>query len=412
MNRRSFLACMSIGAICGESATRLCADDAPKGTESSTSFKDSATGKDWLARWEKNISGDSRNRYCDKETGEELGWLVSPFLNGFYYGYLATRDPKWIERLIDWADSCIRRGTKEPDGFIGWPKGDGGGGESKLYDADSLLGEAMMFRPIVLMAGTIRDDPALNEKYGAKARSYLELADKTFEKWDARACWREANACGVWIVPTFGIDRQTGQWSAGYADRVTTGFTNPANKENHIANWMLAMYDVTKKPIYRDRAEKWFRVMKGRMKTRADGKYFIWDYWNPAGPWDYKPDGSTKHWVGVHPNGGYYGIDVGAIVDAYAHGIIFTKKDIDRLIATNRDYMWNQQVEGAKFQRMDGEPADPLWKDSPGVLWQALIPYDETLRRIFVANHDPSGWGGLASTPWFLAEGEVRKAVK
>ena len=28
-----------------------------------------------------------------KETGEELGWLVSPFLNGFYYGYMATRDP-------------------------------------------------------------------------------------------------------------------------------------------------------------------------------------------------------------------------------------------------------------------------------------------------------------------------------
>jgi hypothetical protein len=46
---------------------------------------DAALRKDWLDRWEKNILGDSRNRYCDKETGEELGWMVSPFLNGFYY---------------------------------------------------------------------------------------------------------------------------------------------------------------------------------------------------------------------------------------------------------------------------------------------------------------------------------------
>jgi hypothetical protein len=38
--------------------------------------------KEWLARWEKNILGDARNRYCDREMGEEIGWLVSPFLNG------------------------------------------------------------------------------------------------------------------------------------------------------------------------------------------------------------------------------------------------------------------------------------------------------------------------------------------
>ena len=36
--------------------------------------------KDWLARWEKRILNDARNRYCDREMGEEIGWLVSPFL--------------------------------------------------------------------------------------------------------------------------------------------------------------------------------------------------------------------------------------------------------------------------------------------------------------------------------------------
>jgi hypothetical protein len=70
--------------------------------------------------------------------------------------------------------------------------------------------------------------------------------------------------------------------------------------------------------------------------------------------------------------------------------------------------MWNHQTKGAKFQRIDGGEPDERWKNTPGVLWGALVPYDETLRAIFVANHDPTGWGGLASTPWFLAYAKDR----
>jgi hypothetical protein len=86
---------------------------------------DPALARDWLARWEKNILSDARQRYCDREMGEELGWLVSPFLNGFYFGYLATSDTKWLDLLVDWSDSWVKRGMKEPDGFMGWPKDDG-----------------------------------------------------------------------------------------------------------------------------------------------------------------------------------------------------------------------------------------------------------------------------------------------
>ena len=88
-----------------------------------------ADRKDWLAQWEREFSARLVARPCDKEMGEELGWLVSPFLNGFYYGYLATRDSKWVVLLTDWMDACVKRAVKEPDGYLGWPKGDGGGGE-------------------------------------------------------------------------------------------------------------------------------------------------------------------------------------------------------------------------------------------------------------------------------------------
>jgi hypothetical protein len=364
---------------------------------------DPALAKDWLERWQKSILSDAKNRYCDKEMSEELGWLVSPFLDGFYYGYKATGDVAWLERLADWTHAWTSRGVKEPDGFLGWPKsGTGGNVEDQLY-SDSLLGEAMALRPAVLAARDIQRDPMLKAKFGEAAQGWLELAENTFQKWIARDCWREVKEGGVWVVPTFGIDQKKGQWTEGYGRRATDGFSNPDNKQNLIALWLLALHDATGKAVYREHAEKWWRVMKSRMKTRADGKYFVWNYWEPAGPWDYKPDGSPRHWIGVHPSGGYYNIDLEGIAAAFAHGLVFTQEDIDKLIATNRDFMWNHQIEGDIFQRMDGGEADARWKDSPGTLWTALVPYDEMLRKVFLANHQPDSWGGISLTPWFLA---------
>ncbi len=366
---------------------------------------DDALRKDWLTRWEKSILGDARRRYCDTEMGEELGWMVSPFLNGFYYGYLATRDAKWVAMLIDWSDAWMKRGVKEPDGFTGWPKASGA--STKIvpdFVTDNMLGEAMALRPAVLMADLILKTPGLKEKYAEKARGYIDLAEKTFEKWDARGCWREIKDGGVWVVPPFGIDAKGGGWSEGYDKRKTDGFTHPANKQNHIAQWLIVLHDVTGKAIYRERAEQWWRVMKARMRVR-DEKYYVWNYWDPAGPWDYKPDGSTRHWVGVHPNGGYYDIDVDGIAAAHAHGLVFDERDMEKLIATNRDFMWDQKVKGAKFGRIDGGKPEGQWKDTPGVLWFGLLAYDATLRKVFEANHEAGSWGGLAETPRYLAMG-------
>ena len=267
--------------------------------------------------------------------------------------------------------------------------------------ADSLLGEAMMFRPVVLMAAEILKNATLKDKYRTKAEGYLEAATQCFLKWDSRDCWRPVKDGGAWVVQGFGVDRKApGKWSAGYEQRKTTGFSNPNNKQNLIAQWLVALADATKQTVPRQRAEAWWRLMRQRMSTRENGKYFIWNYWDPAGPWDFKPDGSPKHWIGVHPNGGYYDIDVDGMVDAFEHGLVFKREDIDRLIATNRDFMWNQKLDGAKFQCIDGGKADSRWRDTPGVLWTALAPYDDTLRKIFLVNFKPASWSGLAATPW------------
>ncbi len=138
------------------------------------------------------------------------------------------------------------------------------------------------------------------------------------------------------MVLYYGLNAN-GEWTAGLEQRLdpNQAFSHPDNKANQIAQWLLALWDVTGKPRYRDRAEKWFKVQKSRMTLKSDGTYDIWNYWQPAGSWDYRADGkTTKHWVGVHPNGGYYEDDTQGIVDAYEHGLVFTKADIDHLIDT------------------------------------------------------------------------------
>ncbi len=349
---------------------------------------DDAKFNDWLTRWQKNIIGDARNRYCDKAMGEDIAWLITPFTDGLYYGYMATRDPKWAEMLMDWTDSWVKRAVKEPDGCLGWPSfGAAGTKVDNLddFNADSMLGEAMAIRAAVLLAAEIRKTPELRTKYAAKADGYLKLAEAIYEKWERRGGWRPVvlagktgkDGGGISLVLPFGIDGKSGKWTAGYATRNApgNGFSHPDNKANLVARWLLAMSDATGKPLYKERAERWFKLMKSRMKLKANGTYEIWNYWQPAGPWDYKPNGATKHWVGVHPNPGYYQIDVAAIVDAYEHGLVFSRADIDRLIAT------------ALAEKR---------------YWDALVPYSAEIQKKFEQGTRPESWGGLSAAPYYL----------
>ena len=119
---------------------------------------DPAKMASWKKRWQTAIISAARARYCDKEMGEEIGWLISPLLNGFYYGYLATTDVQWVDRFVDWTDAWINRGIAEPDGHVGWPKVGAAGtdvDDLSSYYADSLVGEAMALRPVVLMSALI-----------------------------------------------------------------------------------------------------------------------------------------------------------------------------------------------------------------------------------------------------------------
>lgn len=363
-----------------ENASLVIAGSSPAPSETFRA-PDPARSADWLQRWQKSILNEMKARYCDTQMGEEIGWLMAPVLSGFYYGYLATKDPQWVDRLVDWADSWIKRGVIEPDGFVGWPKVGAAGADVDGLDgyyADSMVGEAKALRPVVLMAALIRSDPMLEARYGAKADDYLKLARSIFAKWEQRGAWRPAGDGVITVVLPFGIDRQTGAWTDSYASRAGPGqgFSHPDNKANIVASWLLAMFDATGDAAYKDRAEAWFRLMKSRMKTSDQDTYAVWNYWEPAGIWDYRRAGVPKHWVGVHPNPGYYAMDVEAMVQAYEHGVIFTGSDILRLART--------ASAGSRF-------------------WPALAAHDSRTRRQLEESLHPGEWSGLELVPWYLS---------
>jgi len=342
---------------------------------------DPAKSEAWLAHWQQNILTEAKARYCDTAMGEEIGWLISPLLDGFHYGFLLTGDTHWLDRLTDWTDAWIRRGVTEPDGYIGWPKIGAAGTDVDNLDsfyADSLLGEAMVLRPVVLASAAILKDPALTGRYGPQARGYQELARRTFEKWERRGAWRTTDTGMITVVLPYGIETTTGRWTEGERtkDDPHVGFSHPDNKANLVAMWLLAMADATGIALYRDRAKAWFQVMKSRLRLQPDGSYQIWNYWEPAGPWDYRSFGVPKQWIGVHPKDGYYATDVEAMVAAYEHGLVFNADDLGHLIRT-------ALVDGRR--------------------WPALAPYDATIRARFEQTLKPDGWAELSLVPWYLA---------
>ncbi len=319
-----------------------------------------ATWQQWLYLWDQNIDGPGGEyqwemsyaipKYAGTQyAAENLDWQIAPVLTGICYGYMATSDTKYVDEMVACTDLIVSLATIEPDGYPGWPAPDPDNQEpdtSATYNADSILGEAAILRPIVLMAYQMTTNPALKATYGAKGQSYINLAEQVYRKWVSRGGWRETHSGGVdgeiSVILPYGMDPTNKTW-IDYATRNNpgNGFSEPENKANEIALWLLAMWDVTGNPEYKTRAARWFTLLKNRMTLQGganlDGSGdLIWNYWQPAGPWDYYPYGSTnaKLWIGVHPNNGYYHIDTQAIVAAYEHGVVFTAADITALVKT------------------------------------------------------------------------------
>src|SRR5260221_14063888 len=115
IGRRAFL--KSAGTVTLVLVSLVCqAQSAPEPTAPAMTLTkmDEAKRKDWLVRWDESISGQARGyRTCDHEVGEGIAWGMTPIMDGFYYGYMATKNTRYVDLWVDWTDSLVKRAVKE-----------------------------------------------------------------------------------------------------------------------------------------------------------------------------------------------------------------------------------------------------------------------------------------------------------
>jgi hypothetical protein len=180
------------------------------------------------------------------------------------------------------------------------------------------------------------------------------------------------------------------------------GRTLPFNKQNEMALGAVRLYRITGEKTYLERAGKIFAFMRSRFQYVADKDYYVWNYWEPFGPWDVDVKRqTTRHWVGVHRYRNYQADEVAQIAEAYNTGLVFTPLDIERIIHTNLRVMWNgdktsprwvnsnallpqpPMTEEQRAAQKAEEEANPYANEGrAGILWTALDQFSEPVREL------------------------------
>ena len=255
--------------------------------------------------------------------------------------------------------------------------------------------DAILVNPMLRVAEFILNEaPAeLHTKYKTTAYRYIEYAKKhVIEKWDARETWWTDGKYAGYFAWDHYLARDKSAWIQ--ADDVRNSALGlPFNKNLDLAITHLRLFRLVGDPAYRERA----RLICDSFKSRLclfKGSY-TWNYWEPVYPADIRSIDPPRrgHWVGTHPYRNYQAGELACVIEAYKNGLTFTTEDIDRFVAANL-MMWNGSFNEPDFVNSDyavwksvrkdyqePEPS-PHYGGPAGALWQAMVPFSETLARL------------------------------
>lgn len=334
--------------------------------------------------------------FTENAKGENFCWHAKVEMHLFIDNYELTKNTAWLDAGVHYYDFLIGKMDTDPDGYKGWI---GPYIYNKKYWQDALVGDAILLNGILDFAILVAETKPLQAKYKSKAQTYVALAEKNFaQKYDNRGLWKPDGPFGAYV--SFTKYLQPGNLTAWITvpELSAPPLSHPFNKQMDAGQVFLQLYRFTKNKNYRDRAEQIFFTMKNHFQY-AD-KHYYWNYWDPLTAYDIdlkKKD--TRHWVNAHPfRSGYTAREVEQIIDAYHHGIVFTEQDIQRIINTNLQLMWNKNKENPEFINSNGfGPLDDTTglasfrrgygssyvAKNKGELWTALLYFDQTVRDLY-----------------------------
>lgn len=303
-------------------------------------------------------------------TGEQFTWNAAFRAHAFVNGWIATgrSDAAWLEMAQRYFDWCLERGVSDdPDGYPGTIGADIGTTIDKAATiADTVVGDANIAWPLLEFAEAVRSDPALRQRFGARADAYIALATRMcWEKWDRRGCYvQDSLGWGSYRTYDKAIDK------ADRAKWVPRGNPISDNLNKHYKAGMvfLHLWRLTGTEAYRDRVRAIFGRAKAMFRLLPDEDRVVWNFWMPHGPWDMAGT-SPRSWVAVHPDRpAYQAFEAAAFLAVYDAGLVFDRQDMERIVRTNRWMIANG------LQSADGS-------SKAGTVWDALAGLDPEIRR-------------------------------
>lgn len=301
-------------------------------------------------------------------TGELFCWHAASSANVFLDAYEAYGNPEWLAAAEEYYAFYLDKLQTDPDGYEGWI-GDPVGTRGRKLSTDAVVGDAILSEPLARFAWIVlKKDPHLKPRFGDTAEKYVRLATRIcWEKWNHRGCYYE-DASGWGSYHTYGklVDLEADEW----VDAPSRVISNNLNKHYSVAHVLLRLWRITGKDEYKERVKAVFGRAKTMWRYYPDQDRVVWNFWMPHGPYDL--DGrAPASWVAVHPSrAGYQAGEVADWVEVYDSGLVFTKKDLQRIIRTNH---WMMPASERGWRNADGT-------SDAGTLWPALARFDDRIR--------------------------------
>ncbi len=316
---------------------------------------------------------DSRkgNPHLQTTTGEQLAWHFNSGASRFVDAFLALdEDTAWLEAAEEYFDYGIELAiSNDPDGYpgtIGAQIGDDLSDPDVEHVYDTVIGDALFGEHITRWAEVVINRPHLHDQFLDKAEEYLDLAtEMVWEKWNVRdTYYQDSRGYGSYHTHPYAIDRYDRDT---WIPRPNRKISDNLNKHYRAGLVFLRLYRITGNTEYRDRVIEIFGRAKAMFRLYPEEDRVVWNFWMPHGPHDMT--GSTPaSWVGVHPNRpGYQSTEASEFLEVYNTGLVFSEKDMERIVNTN---VWMMEND---FVSADGS-------SDAGTLWGSLAQLDERIR--------------------------------
>ncbi|MGV3502857.1 MAG: hypothetical protein ACO1O1_04070 [Adhaeribacter sp.] len=233
----------------------------------------------------------------------------------------------------------------------------------------------VIYDPMLRFAELVKANRSLAKLLPAADR-FIQAAETSYAD-AARRLWRSGPHAGE-----------------GYYLTCEKGESFPADNVGQPINFLgrhvcaeLALYRLTGKPQYRDRAEQMARLLKNRLRHDPVKDLYVWNYWyEPMTTTGWKPQDNLSANVRYFPPAPYvedisHGVlDVAMVVAAHRQGLVFDDRDVQRFANTLLHHVLLPDFSGVR-RRVDGkgEAYAPYFPAAHG--WLELAGADAAVYR-------------------------------